>query len=239
MNSVQGAFPGSVLPSIRIEALIAAHVPKKHIKDVAEIYDLRWWDYRRLAPGHSFMLFCHNYYRAFRLAAKKYLAYQRRHDLKGIVGPGAMMRTADGIWEMDASHITGMWKAMLTADMLGMPYDMFCKIAMEVATVDGWKRLPQPRQLYNEKMGARILMEWDQLRANRIFTACHPLYRTENYEGLKMQDDYREWLIDEIRDFDRKVPALLNAIWVSEQLPEALARQNFPANVINRAATLR
>ena len=66
LNAVHGGFPGSAVPAARIEALVAAHVPRPYFKDLADVYGSKWWDYRRTAPGHCFMLFVHHYHRQFR-----------------------------------------------------------------------------------------------------------------------------------------------------------------------------
>ncbi len=239
VNSVQGAFPGSVLPSTRIEALIAAHVPRKQIADVADVYAMRWWDYRRLAPGHSFMLFAHTYYSSFRLSARKFLAHRHRDHAKvALVGAGQIQFKAEEVWDRDQAHITGLWKAMLTADSLGMPYDQFCRLGFNVAIDTAWTRLPNPWQLYSEKMGAMIYDAWLKAQEDRIFFARHPIYSVENYAGSPLQDEYRSWLIEQIQGRDHKLPALVQAVYQNPQLPEAEALQLFPASVMKRASLL-
>lgn len=220
----------------KIEALIAAHVPHTHIKDVAAVYQHKWWDYRRMSPGHCFMLFTHCYYRAFRLAARKFLAYRARdHRMIALVGGGQVQFRADEIWERDKSHISGMWNAMMTADALGMPYDRFCAMAFQIALDTAWTRLPRPSQLYSDKLAAKTLQSWLDLRSERLMFAKHPLYRVENYAGTELQDSYREWLVDEIKNQSGAVQALAEVVYRNPQLPEAYAAQHFPAHAMNRA----
>lgn len=239
MAAVQGGFFGANLPAARIEALIAAHVPRKHIVDVADVYATKWWDYRRLSPGHSFLLFAHHYYKAFKIGARKFLWHYgqtgRNGAGAGAIGVNAIHYTVEEIWDRDAAHITGMWKAMLVCDALGIPYEHFCQLGNQVALDSLWKRLPKPAQLYNDKLGAQILDRWDQLQSDRLITARHPLYTTANYAGLQAQDDYRGYLIEQIKQRADPANALANVVFRAPQLPEDIARDHFPAIMVDRA----
>lgn len=243
---VQGAFHGANLPAARIEALIAAHVPRKEIADVADVYGSRWWDYRRLAPGHSFYLFAHCYYRGTKIAARKFVAEKARGNTPGdkqkrlaFAGPALVQTEVEDVWEKDKAHITGLWKAMLVADALGIPYPEFVRISCRVALERLWKRLPRPSQLYSDKLGAYVLDEWEELKKQRLFTATHPIYSVENYAALEVQDNYREWLIEQIKAQEQgAIVPLMTSVYARPQLPEALAAQHFPANAMNRARLL-
>lgn len=239
ITSLHGAFPGSIVPAARIEGLIAAHVPIKHIQDVSDVYAHKWWDYRRLSPGHSFMLFATCYYKAFRLAARTFLAHRKREGRKiGLVGVGELQYKAEEIWDRDAAHITGMWKAMLMADALGIPYDRFCQLAFQVATDTAWNRLPRPSQLYSEKMAAMVLQAWMDLRKDRMILARHPIYKIENYADTQLQNDYRQWAIQELKDMDSPLAGLSAAVYSIRQIPEDMASQHFPQPLMNRARLL-
>lgn len=236
LNAVHGAFYGSSMRPERLEGLIAAHVPKSQIKDVSDVYAYKWWDYRRMSPGHSFTLFADRYYRHFRLAAKKMIAHRKRNQYQAaLIGVSQVQFQAESIWDRDHGHITGMFKAMLTADALGIPYDRFCALAFQTAIDTAWKRLPNPSQLYSPKMGAQILDAWDTLSGERLFIADHPIYLVENYAGTPLQDEYRVWLINHIKRRDKTVPALSQVVYGKPQLPEALAQQHFSQQALNRA----
>lgn len=242
--AVHGAFYGCTMPAGGIEGLIAAHVPKKHIADVSDLYDRRWWDYRRLSPGHSFFLFAHHYYRANKIAAKRLISErghgrdQRGRMMRGLEGPALIEMTADGIWEREQSHITGLWKAMLIADGLGIPYPEYCRLACKVAVERLWQRLPRPSQLYTEKLAIGVMDEWDAIRKAKFFTALHPVYSLDNYDGRPQQDAYQDYLIGQLKEQTNKVPALATALYFRPQLPLETVEQHFPAQLIARAKTL-
>lgn len=244
MNAVHGAFYGSAMPSARIEALIAAHVPKLHIKEVSQVYQYRWWDYRRMAPGHSFLLFAQLYYKGFKLSARQFLAHTRRRKIAGIdnteaiVGKREIQFTAEEIWERDQAHITGMWKAMITCDALGIPYDLYCRMAFDYAKDSFWKRLPKPAQLYNAEVGAHVLIEWDKRQEDRVFFAKHPVFLLENYAGTELQDAYREWLKERLVARSNPLPAVLQAVYTRPQLTEADLKGIVPAGTLRRARLL-
>lgn len=244
MAAVQGSFYGVNLPAARIEGLIASHVPKRHITEISDVYGSKWWDYRRLSPGHSFFLFAHHYYKAFKIGARRFLAERARSatDKTGrsihLHGPARVQYDVEDIWERDATHITGMWNAMKMADAMGIPYDQFCALGNRIAIDTMWTRLPSPAQLYGTKLGAKLLDAWETLIESRMFTAHHPLFKLDNYAGLEVQDAYRDWLIASVEKRGDPTTALATIVYRTPQLPEALALQHFPANTVNRARLL-
>lgn len=241
MITLHGNFPCSTQPAGGIEGLIAAHVQKRHIRDVSDAYAHRWWDYRLMAPGHSFMLFAHHYYSLFKVYAKQLLAHRRtRHSTQGVgaIGMGEFYFTAMTIWERDRTHISGMWNAMLTADALGIPYDHYIRLAFQIAIDTAWKRLPRPNQLYSDKMAAQVLYAWQQLCKDRFIYAKHPIYRLDRYEGAVVQDDYRDWLKDQLYAHRGNPRALAQVVYQAPQLPEADAAQMFSDYALTRAKRL-
>lgn len=243
---VQGNFFGAALPAARIEAMIAANVPKVHIEDVASVFETRWWDYRKMAPGHSFYLFAHHYYAGCRSAARNFLAEKANlrsyQDDKSrafnLVGASLGQMQVEDIWSKDQAHITGVWKAMLVADAFGIPYDVYVRLACRIALQRLWKRLPRPSQLYSDNLAAAVVEEWEALKLERPTFAKHPIYAEENYMGLDLQDAYREWLIEHIENQKDKLSAIMIAVYHSRQIPEAMALQHFPPQLVNRARLL-
>jgi hypothetical protein len=242
---VQGRFDGFELAPVQIEARIASAVPHKHIKEVSDTYGLKWWDYKRLSPGHCFNLFAHHYYKSFKIAAKQFLVYKPRQfqdmsqsQMTAIIGMGQLQFTVDTMWERSQGHITGMWKAMMVCDALGIPYDHYSRLAFVIAKERAWKRLPLPNQLYGDDLAARILIEWDLMKDNRLLVAKHPLYDVENYAGLQVQDEYRQWLIANLKKKPDPVSHLASVIYMNPQLPLGLAEPEFPAALLTRARLL-
>jgi hypothetical protein len=241
---VQGAFYGCNQPAAAIEGLIAAHVPRKQIQDVAAIYEKRWWDYRRLAPGHSFYLFAHHYYRASRTAAKRMIGERARgytaegKKLMALFGPALVEMKVEDVWSRDQGHITGLWKSMLVADALGIPYPDFCRLACGIAIERLWQRLPRPSQLYSDKLAVYVMDAWDEQRKSKFMAATHPVFDVGNYDARQMQDDYRRYVIEQIGGVRNKVPALASALFFRPQIPEDLARQHFNDQLIERARDL-
>lgn len=245
VTGVQGAFFGSALPPAQIEALIAAHVPRAHIKDVAEVYGTKWWDYRRLAPGHSFYLFAHHYYRVSKFVARKFTSEKplAKFDKDGrksasIVGASLVQMEVSDIWSRDRGHITGIWNAMLIADAFGIPYPEFVRLACQIALDRSWKRLPLPAQLYAESLAPYVIDEWEKMKDERLFSASHPMYAIDNYAGLSVQDEYREWVIDRIKAQSSQLNAVMTAVYVNRHIPESMALQHFPSQLVTRARLL-
>lgn len=244
--AVQGAFYGCNQPAPAIEGLIAAHVAKKQVADVAAVYEKRWWDYRRLAPGHSFYLFTHHYYRASKIAARKMIAERGNsarskadvRSIYAIYGPALVEMRVEDVWQREQNHITGLWKAMLVADALGIPYPDFCRLACSVAIERLWQRLPRPSQLYADTLAVYVMDAWDEQRKSKFMAATHPVFGVENYDGRAMQDAYRQYCIEQISQVDNKVPALANVLFFRPQITEDLAKQHFTDQLIERARDL-
>jgi len=241
--AVHGGFYGASLPAAQIEALIAAHVPRQHILEATEVIHSRWWDYRRLSPGHAFYLFADTYYKGCKLAARKFLAERKNsHSYQSdksraynLVGASLGQMTVEEVWTKDQAHITGLWKAMLVADAIGMPYDLFVRVACNAALIRLWKNLPRPSQLYSDTLVFHIMSDWDEIKKLRSTLAKHPLYSEENYVGLPIQDEYRHWLIESIKEQKDKLNALMVAVYHMRHIPEAMALQHFPPHLVNRA----
>lgn len=239
LAEVLGGFTGVAVGSDRIEQLMAGHIRKEYFNEIAETAQTKWWDYQRMAPGHSFMFFVHNYYKYFKIYGNKMLAYRGSNDdRRFIVGPNQMQYTAAEIWDRDQRHITGMLRGMLACDALYMPYDDYCSFAFRIAVDRAWTRLPNPTQIYADDLLDCIITEWDAHKKVKARLAVHPVYRVDNYCGLPIQDRYRAWLIERIQEFSDKMPVIHRAVYELEQLTEQDAYNHFPAADVKRASII-
>lgn len=248
-----GAFEGVFSPSIRLEALLMAHVKRTHMKDVQYAYQARWWDYRRLPLGHSFMLFAREFFKAQRMAARIGLGKigpirfqgktiadeQTKRRFRGLHGAIASETTERDIWDKEKSYIAKMFKAMVAADMFGIPYDAWCRLGFRTAGDLKWDRMPGPQHLYSDKLAAMTINEWELELSQRLRLASHPMYLAENYQGWKIQDDYYEWVRKAIERSARDVAIPLSiACFDKRQLPLELATQWFGEQQMKRARSL-
>lgn len=246
MIGVHGDFYGAAVPAARTEAMLAASINREHFDNTADILVDRWWDYRRMAPGHSFYLFAHHYYRAVTVARRKFVhevynTFTEQDDRKkmlAIVGKSLAQQSAEDIWDTDKWHVTGMWKAMLIADAFGIPYDFFVQTACVKARELGWKHIPRPAQLYSDAIAVAVTNEWEKMRSEKLFMAKHPIYSVDNYAGLELQDAYRDWLVKNIAEQRNKVTALMVAIYDRRQLTEEIALDHFSPTLVTRARLL-
>jgi hypothetical protein len=245
ITSVQGSFYGATLPSLGIEMSLAAHLPRSRFKATTDFYTSRWWDYRRLSPGHSFYLFTHHYYSGVRLAARKFIK-ERRHEIyttdrnrsKAIVGAAINQYEVEEVWTMNKAHITGLWSAMLIADSFGFPYDEFVRLTCLVAFERHWTHIPRTTQLYSDKLTPYVLDTWEEIKKDRLFLAKHPMYDEENYVALPVQDAYRQYVIEHIGMLDKPLNGIMSAVFHRRQLPERMARDHFPSQIVDRAKLL-
>lgn len=234
--SVFGPIYGMAMPAEPLETLIAGHVPREKFLEAADGYRTKWWDYRRLSPAHSLMLFTDNYYKHFKLAARKSLVHKGRDPrLKALHGSAYSQMTTEEMWEREPSHITGLWTAMTVADTYGIPYDYFCMTAMNMAMDTNWTRLPTPSQLYSPNLGALTITQWEKDQFQQLYTAQHPLYSLDNDVGLPLQEEYRNWIMERLVMLDAPLHPLTGVLFRRPQITEALARTKFSDNLIERA----
>jgi len=251
--SLFGTFEGVNAPSSRIEALLMAHVKRQHFAGAVNCYASRWFDYRRLPFGHSFMLFSREYLTAMQRGARDFINSRGPMRTKTgkvmtraqvashmkLYGATFTKQTEADIWERDTRYIVGLFKAMTVADMFGMPYDLFCSLAIRQAMEANWTRVPQPSNLYGEKLAAETINLWDAHTSQRLVAAKHPFYSIEHYVGHPAQDDYHAYLVKQImRRVDDIAIPLSIVLFDKPQLPLALAEQTFDASVIRRAKSL-
>jgi hypothetical protein len=89
----------------------------------------------------------------------------------------------------------GFWNGRQVADFIGIPYNHYLDLALDYR-MRRWKQgfVPRPQLLYHEYDVEKICDKWTEMQAGEIFTANHSAYLVQNYQGVKAQDDYHEWL---------------------------------------------
>jgi len=205
--------------------------------DLPVVYQSRWWDYRRVAPGHSLLLFAREYHRAIKSAVRKMMKHNKARYF-ALTGGTLQERTETNLWEQPNHFITGLFKSMIFADLYGMPYDLMLRIAMQVTEDRKWPYLPLPRQLYSDATAAEIVTRWEDHQDKNLTLAKHPMYLAENYADHPLQNAYRDWLVERIKTRSNRVVAIAVAVCQDRHLSEDYARYCFGDNVVDRAVSI-
>ncbi|PZR92082.1 MAG: hypothetical protein DI537_14750 [Stutzerimonas stutzeri] len=176
----------------------------------AQLYGSKWFDYRFMTPLQATALYIEEYGKAYRrLYAVEFDRDRSGHiQVPTIEGVISVMKHGKRKWieKQDAKKIessmragkvdfNGFWNGRQVADFIGMPYGHYVSLALSFR-LRRWKQgyMPRATHLYQEYDVERIVERWGQMQQGEIFLAEHSAYMVQNYQGLKAQDDYHEWL---------------------------------------------
>jgi len=178
------------------------------------LYSTKWFDYRFLHPFEATCLYIEQYGRIFR---EKYAGHLDRKSANFVKVP----KVADIIDCHDDPQmkrtITGCWRGRQVADGLGIPYDVFIRLAID-ERMRFWRRkyMPQSFQLYSPEVIEGVDQQWEIRRKGRLYYSTHENYRNERYVGTPAQNQHHEWLFEQA--YDRKNPPSVIARFVEENL---------------------
>lgn len=106
--------------------------------------------------------------------------------------------------------LSGLWRGRMVADMMGMPYDIFIDFSF-AHRLRGWRQahMPGPHMLYEFKFGIEVINDkWSERQASSIVTATNDIYRNDNYQNTRAQNDHHEWLFDQAMKRENAAPIL-------------------------------
>ena len=208
-------FYGQTLPVAALDAFVVRAIDQKNWDVAADGYETKWFGYRTLTPGQCLFVFADRYRRALtsvkgRGRGSFALAQFKRHNV---------------LTSVSKRYLTGFWSAMAIADSFGIPYDFYCKAAIEYGERKGWRRLPSPTQIYNVDMTFAIKAAWQKrLESGVMVTTANPAFSVAEYEGDPWQDKYMAWLIDQALSRPNPKYSLVKVIFTEPQVTERYAR---------------
>jgi hypothetical protein len=184
------------------------------------LYGLKWFDYRFLNPVDATYRFAHAYREAYKQAFKVNVDHERAEYVKGV--------RHEEIFDFSRRRMndtTGLWKARKWADALCMPYDVFCRVAMEWATKRGSRKyLPRPTHLYNFDLLTAIQETWKQRQEARLHIAEDEAFKNEN-----------EWLMQQACLRENPIPALARLMYADDVLLESKVAARFGQETLDKA----
>ena len=161
-----------------------------------ELANSKWFAYRFMSPLEATKLFADLYRNGVK-------AYVRAHrDIKEVEKANGI---AKNIFSQASGSLTQLWNARQKADELGLPYDLLIGFGFHFAGRRKWTRTPKPVQLFGSKNSdVAWPLEIEKYAEGRFAMALNklpvlPQYRTENYHGLRVQDQFREYVLEELK----------------------------------------
>jgi hypothetical protein len=181
----------------------------KRCKDVGdieqELFKTKWFDYRMLSPDDATLLFMDEW--------RKALTSYNEHNVPSYRGKDGKLHVMNGYTDVSKGYKSlnieylktkkkTSWnlftKLRQWADKQGFGYDKYWPSAFKAHEVLGFKnRLLNV--FLNERIKAKVVERIDDYRQIKIKKAMSSAFKAENYEGTPLQDDYYEYLIDELK----------------------------------------
>lgn len=129
------------------DALTRAWISEEVLGIEPYLQDLMWVEYRYSSPWKRTEYF-HQAYRG---------AYENIRATNFGIDVGSGRPLADSLEACSVDEINALAMARAHADILGMPYDLYCQVVMEGhVKADKWRRPPRPNQMYGKLTEPRL-----------------------------------------------------------------------------------
>jgi hypothetical protein len=222
IEDIYGPFYGSGLNHADCEALAIARIDRKDLNKEAELYALKWFDYRPLHPTMATYLFAHYYNRAYGDFMGENFDRKKRF-MASFKGKDVMM----------AREVKSFWRLRARCDGLGMRYDFFCRHAMAWCGENGWRQPPRPAHvLTNADLIIYVMNRWEEETKAKIQWATHPRFMASNFTGAADQLAYEEHIVAAIMRRPQPKYALHTALYLHDALRIEAALAKLPTTAV-------
>lgn len=201
------------------------YVQKKFIQFERMLAHSKWFDYRFLHPVEATRLYVEAYEGEYRAAYASTFSTLRSQYVK-FTGWSEMVSLLEDP-DKGRKHremLAGFWRGRQVADAIGMPYDLYIRLALK-ERLRFWKQryLPNPSMLYSELIVERVAELWKERQTARLYVGNHRNYYLHRYIGSQAQNDHHEWLFNQAQI--RSNPSYQLARFIQDELlPEEKVR---------------
>ncbi|WP_454654967.1 hypothetical protein [Bosea beijingensis] len=197
-----------------------------------ELHGKKWFDYCFMSPCQATKLFAEAYVHAYRAAWRQHFDRDEAAKRKGLLRMPSFSRPA-----LDAKERqvwTSLWCARLFADDLGVPYDLFCRVAFKFWLDHGPTRLPQPNQLYSGKwaVGIRdaVLAEWRETCTHNTRWTSLGQYNIDANCSTLAGARHAEWCVGVLKQKHARPFQIADIVYGCRFIPNAMADAAFGAD---------
>lgn len=185
--------------SLESDLLVQSHIPGKVQAFDLDLYQTKWFDYRRMTPLQATLHYVRKYGEIYRVIYAREIDRARAPHVAtpNVIGLLAAIEKGDS---KAKRTLTGLWKGRQVADALGMPYDIYIEHAFTYR-MRRWQRayLPRPEHLYHEYDVEKIQLRWEEMQAGRLYLPEDPAYLVQNYQNIPYQNDFHEWMFKQAK----------------------------------------
>jgi len=204
-----------------------AFVKKEFHNYEAMLSDTKWFDYRFMTPLQATKAYVAAYGEIYRRIYRREIDRERSEHLRVLTWDSIVQGVEKGETKWKRV-LTGCWRGRQFADGIGMPYEHYIENAMTFR-MRRWQQrhMPQPEHLYHAVVLDKVSQRWEELMGTDTWTSDHPAFLVQNYDGLKVQDDYHEWLF--AQSMRRSDPLYFLAHMIrQDMLPMEKVRARYP-----------
>lgn len=166
-----------------------------------ELAHRKWFGYRFMSPLSATKHFAEVYRKGVQAYAHEHRDRELAERVQGL---------SRNVFLRPSASLTELWRARQRTDKLGLPYDLLVEFGMYFAGRRMWKHTPRPIQLFGSKRSdVAWPLELEKFLEERYPAALDrleelPQYRTENYRGLPVQEEFRAALIEQVNENERR-----------------------------------
>lgn len=220
---------GSSLTTEECERIALLRIAPVYRETEAELFTLKWFDYRHLHPVKATYLFAHLYEKAIRDIHAKTKDYLEAKTLV-VLDHKDIFRPPVDKMPLDFSF----WRARQEMDRHGVRYDFGLDFLMNRAAARGWRVYPRPNQLYTEEAVLDVRDAWVKYRHAVMQTARNPRFKLDQFSGHPDQVSYHAWLLEECGRRESPVSSLSRCFRERHLSPE-IAMPVFGDSVVREA----
>jgi len=179
-----------IMTGEEMDLLAYRYVQKKFLQFERLLAHTKWFDYRFLHAVEATKLYVAAFEKEYRAAYASTFSTLNAQYVK-VTGWADMMKDM----EKHKAMFAGFWRGRQVADAMGMPYDLFIRLALK-ERLRFWKRryMPNPSMLYSDIIVERVAELWKERQSARLYVGDHQNYRLHRYIGTQAQNDHHEWL---------------------------------------------
>ena len=163
------------------------------LMDERTLHHHKWFDYRFMSPKEATKIFRTKYQRVYRWKYGQNVNTEKSMNKFGV---------RRGTPEDHRAEFTSFWRARQSADLLGMPYDVFLWAAYEVLLSGGFQRIPYINQLFGKhqlRIAIAAMTQREEHCESRLMFSALPLYQEESFHGLAAQVANQDWVLEQLK----------------------------------------
>jgi len=220
---------GSNLTTDVYDELAYLGIKDKFLVNESDLFLSKWLDYRHLHPTSATYLYAYHFTCEYRKVYQKLRDKEKGKYVTGTKGKDALKKKSS----------SGFWKGRQSADEIGMPYNLYIGSALRFLTQDNiWQRIPNPLQLYSDKVKIFMIDEWANMLKTSILEPDTSFLSNDNDFSTHHKQLIERYLCEQIINRANPIFGLSHFMFERQLITETLALQYFSVETIQKARRL-